>query len=83
MLNLFMTVNGHILDAGCGSGRDSSYFLDKGFDVSAFDASAELAKLASQLIHRPVTVCQFNEYESDKPFDGIWACASLLHVSDR
>ena len=76
----YLPVNGRILDAGCGSGRDSSYFIDKGFDVSAFDASAELAQLASQLIHRPVTICQFDEYESEQLFDGIWACASLLHV---
>lgn len=76
----YLPVNGKILDAGCGSGRDSRYFLEKGFDVSAFDASAELAKLASQLIHRPVTVCQFDEYSSERTFDGIWACASLLHV---
>ena len=71
---------GTVLDAGCGSGRDSRYFIDKGFEVSAFDASAELAKLASELIQRPVTVCQFDEYKSEKIFDGIWACASLLHV---
>ncbi len=76
----YLPVNGRILDAGCGSGRDSRYFLDKGFDICAFDASSVLANLATHLIQRPVTVCQFDEYKSDKPFDGIWACASLLHV---
>lgn len=76
----FIPVNGQILDAGCGSGRDSRYFIDNGFTVSAFDASAELAELASQLIHQPVVVCQFNEYTAETAFDGIWACASLLHV---
>ncbi|MGB5996021.1 MAG: methyltransferase domain-containing protein, partial [Marinomonas sp.] len=43
-----ITPNGHILDAGCGSARDAAYFKQQGFTVSAFDASEELAALASQ-----------------------------------
>ena len=27
-----------ILDLGCGSGRDSKYFLDNGYDVVSLDA---------------------------------------------
>ncbi|ACQ93206.1 Methyltransferase type 12 [Tolumonas auensis DSM 9187] len=73
----YLSVRGRVLDAGCGSGRDSRYFLDQGFDVFAFDASAELASL---LIYRPVSVCQFDKYSLETTFDGIWACASLLHV---
>ena len=30
-----------ILDAGCGSGRDTKYFLDQGFTVCSFDATPE------------------------------------------
>ena len=37
-----------ILDAGCGSGRDAKAFDDRGHQVSAFDASGELAELASE-----------------------------------
>ena len=70
----------HILDAGCGSGRDSRYFLDLGFRVSAMDASQELAQLAQSLLQQPVAVCRFNEFTSCEPLDAIWACASLLHV---
>ena len=69
-----------ILDAGCGSGRDSKAFIDQGFDVEAFDASEELAALASQLMGKKVSVDRFQTYQSEKAFDGIWACASLLHV---
>ena len=34
----------HILDAGCGSGRDAAHFLAQGFRVSAMDASEVLAR---------------------------------------
>ncbi|TKG33496.1 class I SAM-dependent methyltransferase [Vibrio breoganii] len=72
---------GRILDAGCGSGRDSKAFLDKGFKVDAFDASAELTKLATELTGLDVTQTTFLEFQSEPAtYDGIWACASLLHV---
>ena len=71
---------GAILDAGCGAGRDSKAFLELGFEVEAFDASAELAALAAQLTGQKVTVERFQSYKNSKQFDAIWACASLLHV---
>lgn len=71
---------GTILDAGCGAGRDSKAFIDKGFDVTAIDASANLAKVAEAFTGRPVAVMRFQEVPWEKAFDGIWACASLLHV---
>lgn len=70
----------HILDAGCGSGRDTLYFLRHGYKVSAFDASPKLAEYASRLTERPVLTMRFEELEVRDAFDGIWACASLLHV---
>src|SRR3712207_7267921 len=33
---------GRILDAGCGTGRDALAFVQRGFEVVAFDASAEM-----------------------------------------
>lgn len=69
-----------ILDAGCGSGRDSLYFVIKGFNVVAFDASNELAQIASRFTGLPVQTCKFDEFYHNEMFDGIWACASLLHV---
>ncbi|MEZ9132892.1 class I SAM-dependent methyltransferase [Vibrio breoganii] len=75
---------GRILDAGCGSGRDSKAFLDKGFQVDAFDASAELTKLATELTGLEVTQTTFLEFQSEPAtYDGIWACASLLHVPEE
>jgi superfamily II DNA or RNA helicase/SAM-dependent methyltransferase/SOS-response transcriptional repressor LexA len=72
--------SGHILDAGCGSGRDANYFRESGYAVSAFDSSPELARLATEYIELKVDVRTFQELESRAEFDGIWACASLLHV---
>ncbi|CAH8206240.1 class I SAM-dependent methyltransferase [Vibrio aestuarianus] len=78
----YLPQGGTILDAGCGSGRDAKNFIDLGYQVTAFDASEALASLASQLLQIPVTVSTFTNFYSDKPFDGIWACASLLHVRE-
>jgi SAM-dependent methyltransferase len=72
--------NGHILDAGCGSGRDSLYFLQQGYRVTAFDAAPQMVELSSQLIDQPVLCAKFQEIDFTAEFDGIWACASLLHA---
>ncbi len=71
---------GHILDAGCGSGRDTLAFLQKGYRVTAFDASPTLAALAERHTGQPVQVLRFQDLAWRREFDGIWACASLLHV---
>ncbi|GAD79124.1 class I SAM-dependent methyltransferase [Vibrio ezurae] len=73
--------NGRILDAGCGSGRDSKAFLDLGYSVDSFDASEELTKLAANLTKSNVTLSTFLNFQANpNTYDGIWACASLLHV---
>ena len=79
----FLTALPHgatILDAGCGSGRDALAFAKLGFNVSAFDASPKLAKLASEYCGFEVPVRQFSEVADVNAYDGIWCCASLLHV---
>lgn len=38
----------HIVDAGCGSGRDALVFAKLGFQVTAFDGSEALVKLAQE-----------------------------------
>ena len=72
-----------ILDAGCGSGRDSLYFLSQGYNVQAFDASAEMVKLSSKLTGLSVQQAKFEDVDFDVLFNGIWASASLLHVDRR
>ena len=71
---------GKILDLGCGSGRDSLAFLRKGYQVEAVDGSSELCRLASEFIGQPVRCMDFEELDYEEEFDGVWACASLLHV---
>lgn len=71
-----------ILDAGCGSGRDVKAFSEMGFAVEAFDASAELVALARQLSGKPVMQMRFQDVDTVEKYDGIWCCASLLHVSE-
>ncbi len=73
-------VGGLILDAGCGSGRDSLHFKQNGFQVTAIDNAEELVIRSSQLLKQKVLHLSFDEISFDKEFDAIWACASLLHV---
>lgn len=72
-----------LLDAGCGSGRDSKAFKAMGYDVEAFDASAEMVALAAGHAGIPVRLLTFSALDDAERYDGIWCCASLLHVSSR
>ncbi|WP_180048644.1 bifunctional 2-polyprenyl-6-hydroxyphenol methylase/3-demethylubiquinol 3-O-methyltransferase UbiG [Acinetobacter sp. YH12144] len=68
-----------ILDVGCGSGRDTLAFKNKGYEVDAIDYSEELVKRATQLTGVHVKFKSFYEVNELEVYDGIWACASLLH----
>ena len=70
-----------ILDFGCGSGRDTKYFLDAGMQVDATDGSEELCRLASEYTGIPVRKMLFEELDAKAQYDGIWACSSILHLS--
>lgn len=76
----YIPAGGSILDFGCGSGRDTKYFLSKGYNVDAIDGSEELCKIASE--HTGISVKQmlFDELDVIEAYDGIWACASILHM---
>lgn len=72
-----------ILDFGCGSGRDTLYFLNAGYDVDAMDGCREFYISASQLTGIPVRHMLFQELNEIDYYDGIWACSSILHVSKK
>lgn len=72
--------NARILDFGCGSGRDTKYFLEQGYSVDAIDGSEELCRLASQYTGIPVQHMYFQELDAEDTYDGIWACSSILHL---
>ncbi len=73
---------GRILDAGCGVGRDTIAFVDRGYEVIAFDASNEMVRRARNYVGSRATVhfMRFEDLVWRAEFDGIWACASLLHI---
>lgn len=76
----YIAPGGKILDAGCGSGRDSLYFIKHGYKVVSIDASEEMVRLSSKLTGQQTLLMKFEDVDFKDEFDGIWACASLLHV---
>ena len=79
----YLQLGSRILDLGCGSGRDARYFLGKGYQVDATDGSAEICRLASEYTGIPVRQMLFNELDAEEEYDGIWACASILHLPEE
>ena len=73
---------GRILDLGCGSGRDTKYFMDQSYDVVAIDASEKMVEATKRLTNANVLQLRFDQINFENEFDGIWACASLLHVPE-
>lgn len=76
----YIPAGGKILDFGCGSGRDTKYFISKGYDVDATDGSEELCKIASEYTGIQVKQMLFEELDDIEAYDGVWACASILHI---
>ncbi len=80
---------GTVLEIGCGSGRDASYLISSGFQVTAVDASLQMLAVAvrehPELKGR--TFCAALPFEEHHPlllrrFDAIISVALLMHVSD-
>ena len=76
----YLKVDSLILDFGCGSGRDTKYFLERGYRVDAIDGSKELCEIASANTGLEVKNQVFHELNEVEKYDGIWACASILHL---
>jgi 2-polyprenyl-3-methyl-5-hydroxy-6-metoxy-1,4-benzoquinol methylase len=70
-----------ILDAGCGPGRDSVVFLRRGFRVTAIDASSSMVELATKAMGQPAIIQPLQDIDYVNEFEGVWACASLLHLA--
>ena len=78
-----LPVGSRILDFGCGSGRDTKYFLEEGYRVEATDGSSELCKSASDFTGIEVKEMLFQDLDARGKYEGIWACSSILHLSKR
>lgn len=76
----YLCKNDLILDFGCGSGRDTNYFLKKGFRVEATDGSEEICKKASKETGITVRHELFEDLDKIDVYDAVWACASILHL---
>ena len=75
----YLPEHAKILDLGCGSGRDSLAFKNKGYQVEATDYSEKLVAQAKKLTGIQVRLESFYELNDWEKYEGIWACASLLH----
>ena len=73
----------YILDFGCGAGRDTKYFLSQGYRVDAIDGSEQLCQIASDHTGIKVRQMLFQELEANEKYNGIWACASILHLPKK
>lgn len=71
---------GKILDLGCGAGRDSLAFARAGYDVTPIDGSPQMCAATERLTGLSAICTTFEDFETEDIYDGIWACASLLHL---
>ena len=78
----YVPIGGRIMDLGCGSGRDVKWFRDHGYDAFGLDASEELVKKARNQLDIPVDSGLIEDWVAAETFDGIWCCASLMHLDD-
>lgn len=76
----YLEQGARILDFGCGSGRDTKYFRNRGFQVEAVDGSAEFVRIASEYTGINVRRMLFQDLDEVERYDGIWACSSILHL---
>ena len=79
----YVPAGGRIMDLGCGSGRDVKWFRDHGYDAYGLDASERLVKIAYEKLGIPVEAGFIENWIADEAFDGIWCCASLVHLDDN
>ena len=76
----YLEPGARILDFGCGSGRDTKYFRNRGFQVEAVDGSAEFVRIASEYTGINVRRMLFQDLDEVERYDGIWACSSIPHL---
>ena len=79
----YLPPSGHIMDLGCGSGRDIHYFLQQNYLVDALDSSRKFCEFVNKKLGIEAINCKIQDWKTDKKYDGVWACASLLHLDAR
>lgn len=79
----YLKANSKILDVGFGSGRDSLYFVNKGYEVVSIDPIKEFCDNGKDIGLDNVIQMSIEDIEYNNEFDAIWACASLLHLKSN
>lgn len=69
-----------LLDIGAGTGKDSRFFIEKGFNVTAVDLSDEMVKLCHGKGVQAYEMDFYNLSLLGCTFDAAWAMNSLLHI---
>ena len=72
-----------ILDVGSGSGRDACYLQKQGYQVTALEPSKNLCREIRKVFSGEIVCSDIQSYRPDKKYDGIWACASFLHLQEK
>ena len=72
-----------ILDVGSGSGRDVCYFQKQGYQVTALEPSKNLCREIRKVFPGEIVCSDIQNYRSTERYDGIWACASLIHLQEE
>lgn len=79
----YIPAGGSIMDLGCGSGRDVKWFRDHGYDAYGVDASEKLVSIACKRLQIPIELGTIEEWFAEEPVDGIWCCASIMHLDEE
>lgn len=72
-----------ILDVGSGSGRDACYFQKQGYQVTALEPSKNLCREIRKVFSGEIVCSDIQNYQPEERYDGIWACASLIHLQEE
>ena len=72
-----------ILDVGSGSGRDAYYFQRHGYEVTALEPSKNLCREIRKVFSGEIVCSDIQSYQPTERYDGIWACASLIHLQEE
>lgn len=74
-----LPAHGRVLDLGCGPGFDTAVFQQQGFRAIGIDLSWEMLHTGQERFGVPLVQADFRHLPLPK-IDGVWACASLLHL---
>lgn len=72
-----------LLDVGSGSGRDACYFQKQGYQVTALEPSKNLCREIRKVFSGEIMCSDIQNYQPAERYDGIWACASLIHLQEE